>query len=156
MIEAGRLIKERLGTEDMAKSARIKADVVRKSGRNRHYRTSNLTDGQYDTYWSTDDGIRSATIELVWKRSQVVRYVDIMEYIPKGQRIRQFHVEVTEDGRNWKNAAEEIQTTTVGYRRIVPLVGNTGSYPEGLKVRGLRLVIDDSKACPVVCKLAVY
>jgi alpha-L-fucosidase len=79
-----------------------------------------------------------------------------MEYVPKGQRIRRFHIEVTEDGHNWKKVAEEIETTTIGYRRIVPVKGNTKEYNDGILVKGLRLVIDDSKACPVITKLAVY
>ena len=156
LMQAGRLIHERLGAVDMAKSARISADAVRKSGRRRNYKTSNLVDGRYDTYWATDDDVRTATIELLWKEPQTVRYVDIMEYVPKGQRIKDFHIEVTQDGRSWQNAAEQIETTTVGYRRIVPLEGDTHSYSDGIEVKGLRVVIDDSKACPVITKLAVY
>lgn len=155
LAEAGRLIRERLG-KDLAPSARIKADAVRKAGRNRNYRPANITDGVYDTYWATDDGVKSATIEMTWKQPQTVRYVDVMEYVPKGQRIRRFHIEVTEDGRNWMKVAEEIETTTIGYRRIVPVKGNTKEYNDGILVKGLRLVIDDSKACPVITKLAVY
>ena len=156
LVEAGRLIRERLGAYDLAQKAKIKTDAVRKPGRNRNYKPANMTDGKYDTYWATDDGVKTSAIELTWKQPQTVRYVDLMEYVPKGQRIRKFHIEVTEDGRIWKRVAEKIETTTVGYRRIVPLEGDTDAYNDGLEVKSLRVVIDDSKACPLITKLAVY
>ena len=33
------------------------------------------------------------------------------------------------------------------YRRIVPLKGNTQAYSDGVSARGLRIIIEDSKAC---------
>ena len=53
--------------------------------------------------------------------------------------------------------ANGCKTTTIGYRRIVPLNGSTAkSYDQGLTVKALRIVIDDSKACPLLQKVAVY
>ena len=50
-----------------------------------------------------------------------------------------------------------METTTVGYKRIVPLNGSTAaSYGEGFKAKALRIVIEDSKACPLISKVAVY
>ncbi len=156
LIEAGRLIRERLGQKDYAKSAKVKADAVRKSGKHRSYKAANLTDDIYDTYWATDDDIRTATVEFEWKHPKTLRYVDIMEYIPKGQRIRKFHIEVTEDGKNWEPAAQDSETTTIGYRRIIPLKGDTRAYSDGVSARGLRIVIEDSKACPLISKVSIY
>ena len=57
------------------------------------------------------------------------------------------------DGQ-WKQIASE---TTVGYKRIIPLNGNTGnSYGSGYKVRGVRVKITDSRACPLLHTLSVF
>lgn len=155
LVMAGQLISERLG-HDLAGKARVKADAVRKAGKHRNYRSANLTDGDKDTYWATDDGVKTATVTFTWKTPRRVRYVDMGEYIPKGQRVKKFRIEVTEDGDLWQSAAQGVETTTIGYRRIVPVTGNTEAYPEGLNVKELRIVIEDSKACPVLSRVRIY
>ena len=53
--------------------------------------------------------------------------------------------------------AKGIATTTIGYKRIIPLNGSTAhSYDDGFKVRALRVKINDSKACPLIQSLAVF
>ena len=154
--QMGALLKQRLH-HDLARSARLTATDTRCPGRHRTYAASHLTDGNTDTYWTTDDSVHTGTVTLTWKRAQTVRYVDLMEHIRRGQRIRRFHIEVSADGQQWTRVAQQCHTTTVGYRRIVPLCGTTAdSYGEGYKVRALRIVIDDSKACPLLQRVAVY
>lgn len=152
----GELLKSRLGN-DLALEARVYADSERKPGRCRDYRARNMTDGDAGTYWATDDGVESAVVTLAWKRSRKVRYVELMEYIPKGQRVKKFRVEVSSDGKTWERVASDVETTTIGYKRIIPLNGSTvDSYGEGYDVRKLRVVIEDSKACPLISKISVY
>ena len=116
-----------------------------------------MTDGDKETYWATADGETAATITLTWETEQTVRYVELMEYIAKGQRVRKFHIETSADGIEWTRRASEVETTTVGYKRIVPLNGSTAaSYGEGFKAKAVRIVIEDSKACPLISKVAVY
>ena len=80
-----------------------------------------------------------------------------MEHIARGQRVRAFHIDVSTDGQTWQRVARDCQTTTVGYRRIIPLNGSTAhSYGPGITVRALRIVIDDCKSCPLLQKVAVY
>jgi alpha-L-fucosidase len=80
-----------------------------------------------------------------------------MEYIAKGQRIRKFHIETSTDGVTWTRRADNVETTTVGYKRIIPLNGSTqASYDDGFEVKALRIVIEDSKACPLISRVAVY
>ena len=48
-------------------------------------------------------------------------------------------------------------TTTIGYKRIIPLNGSTDdSYGNGYKVRSLRVTILDSRACPLISNINVY
>ena len=156
LIETGKLIKNRL-SNDLVSTATITTGKVRAAGANRDYKAANMTEGNKDTYWATNDGEVSDVITLTWKRMQIVRYVELMEYIVKGQRVRKFYIETSEDGQNWTRRAGNVETTTIGYKRIIPLNGNTAnSYGEGYKVKALRIVIEDAKACPLISKVAVY
>lgn len=152
----GALISNRL-TNDFATDAKIEATNVRAAGVSRNYNPENMTDGDKDTYWAAEDGVNSAEITLTWDEPRTVRYVELMEYIAKGQRVKKFHIETTADGTDWVRRASTVETTTVGYKRIVPLNGSTSSsYGSGFEVKGVRVVIEDSKACPLISKLSVY
>lgn len=153
----GQLLKARL-SKDLARKADVSASATRRSGENRDYAADNLTDGDKDTYWATDDSLSTATITLTWKKPQALRYVMLMEYIRKGQRIKGFKVETSADGQTgWTAAATDVECTTVGYKRIVPLNGSTAdSYGPGITARGLRITITASKACPLLHTLSVF
>ncbi len=152
----GNLIRQRLGN-DLAPSATITADATRTAGANRNYVAANMTDNDKNSYWATDNGVTGATITLTWDEAQSVRYVELMEYIAKGQRVKKFHIETSADGSTWTRRANNVETTTVGYKRIVPLNGSTStSYGEGYAVKALRIIIDESRACPLISKIGVY
>ena len=155
--ELGEMMTTRLGT-DLAPSATITASEVRTSGANRDYKVGNMTDGDKETYWATNDGTTSATITLTWDEPTTVRYLQMMEYVRLGQRIQDFKVEYTEDGENWKELAKNIQTTTVGYKRIIPLNGKTASSysGSGYKAKSLRITIDSARACPTLSNISVF
>lgn len=152
----GRLIRERL-SRDFAQKAQITASSVREAGRKRNYKTKNLTDRRTTTYWGTPDSERSATLTLAWRKPITARYVELMEPIALGQRVKKFRIETTTDGTTWTPAATAVKTTTIGYKRIVPLNGSTAdSYANPATILGLRVIIEDAKSCPLISKLAVY
>lgn len=156
LTEMGNLIKKRLGN-DLAQTAIITTKKTRRAGKTRDYKACNMIDGNKDSYWATDDGILSDTITLIWKKPQLVRYVELMEPIAKGQRIRKFHIETLGENDSWTHRAADVETTTIGYKRIIPLNGSTSSsYAEGYMVKAIRIIIEDSKACPLISKIAVY
>ena len=156
LTKMGELVQQRLST-DLAAKAAVTADHVRTRGAARHYEPINMTDGNKDTYWATNDGETTATITLSWDSPQTVRYVELMEYIAKGQRVRKFRIEALSENDTWIPCATQVETTTIGYKRIVPLNGSTAaSYDEGLQVKAMRIVIEDSKACPLISRVAVY
>ena len=154
MKELGNLLKERLGN-DLASNAKIEASETRKAGAQRKYVASNLNDNNKDTYWATDDDVIESSITLTWDKPQNVHYVALMEYIKKGQRIKSFTVETSEDGTNWTPRATD-QCTTVGYKRIIPLNGSTTDYGNGYNVKAIRITINDSKACPLLHTVSVF
>ena len=156
LVGMGDLIKARL-TNDLAKNAKISVTDTRTAGAARDYKAENMIDGDKNTYWATNDGINSATITLLWDEPQNIHYVELMEYIAKGQRVKKFYVEVSTDGSTWTRRAPGVETTTVGYKRIIPLNGSTSnSYDKGMNAKGVRITIEDSKACLLLSKVGVY
>ena len=156
LVGMGKLIEDRLGN-DLALKARITVSDTRTAGASRNYEAANMNDGNKDTYWASNDGVIENTITLTWDNAQTVRYVEIMEYIAKGQRVKKFYIETSEDGNSWTRRASNVETTTVGYKRIIPLHGSTSdSYGSGFKAKAVRIVIEDSKACPLISKVGIY
>lgn len=155
--EFGEMMTKRLGN-DLAQSATVTVSEERTAGDTRNYLATNMTDGNKDTYWATNDATTSATITLTWDEPQTLRYLQMAEYVRLGQRIQDFKIEYTEDGSTWKELAKNIQTTTVGYKRIIPLNGNTAnSYSgNGYKAKALRVSILSARACPTLSNLSVF
>ena len=163
LTKLGKMLHERLAVPvegldaaatDYAKTASIEVDKTRTGGK---YEAANLIDGNKDTYWGVNDGEHSATITLTWDTPQTIRYLVMQEPIKLGQRIKEFKIEYSEDGSSWTELCPNMQTTTVGYKRIIPLNGKTSeSYGNGYKAKQLRITILDSRACPLLSNLSVY
>lgn len=154
--EMGRLLRQRLG-HDLAPKARITASVTRPAMARRTFSAAHLTDGRADTYWAAPDSTTSATVTLTWRRPQTLRYVTLMEHLRLGQRVRAFRIETSDDGHHWTPRATDVKTTTIGHKRIVPLEGGTAhSYGPGIRARYLRIVLTDSRACPLLRAVSVY
>ncbi len=156
MKELGNMLKKRLGN-DLARKATITVSETRTAGIGRNYVAENLNDSNKETYWATNDGSNTATITLQWNKAQTLRYVSMMEYIRLGQRVKGFTIETSMDGSSWTTRGGSIQTTTIGYKRIIPLNGSTtSSYGNGYQAKYLRITITDSKSCPTLHTIEVY
>ncbi|MEZ5000029.1 MAG: alpha-L-fucosidase [Bacteroidales bacterium] len=124
-----------------ALEADISASNVR--GDSREFSPSNLSDGNSSTYWATDDGVNSASIEISMKSPNLIDALMIQEYIELGQRITGFSVEIYSEG-GWKEVSSG---TTVGNRRIVNFKPvETGLIRVNLKAR----------ACPIISNIEIY
>jgi len=129
-------------TEDFAAGMQVTADSYR--GKSDRFKPSNVTDGDPDTYWATDDGIIHSNLEIDFNRAVTVNYILIQEYIQLGQRVKSFSIDTWQDG-TWVLAAEG---TTIGYKRILRVPAAETSR--------IRINIADSKACPVISNIEVY
>ncbi len=127
---------------NLAANAKAIADKTR--GNAPDYAASNLTDGNKESYWATDDRILNAKVEIDLGKEETVKYVLLQEYIKLGQRIKSFKVEVWK-GDQWEKVAEG---TTIGYKRILKI--------EPVQTSKLRISITGSKACPVISNVEVY
>ena len=77
-----------------------------------------MTDGKYDTYWATPDGVVAADVVFPLKGAQKVNRMMIQEYIKLGQRVKSFVVEYAKGGE-WLPVKLNEETTTVGYKRLL-------------------------------------
>jgi len=154
MKEFGDLLKARTST-DHALSATVTASETRTGGATRTYAATNVNDDDKTTYWATNDGTIDATLTFMFPETKNVHYISLMEYIRKGQRVKKFTVETTTDGSTW-TAIPYDKTTTIGYKRIVPLNGSTTNYGPGMNIKGIRVHITDSKACPLIHTVQIF
>ena len=102
----------------------------------------NLTDGDSRTFWASANN--SAQLEIEWKNKQKVSYFSLSEYIPLGQRVKAFKVEIW-DGSEWKKVAEG---TTIGYKRILKI--------DPIETSRLRISILDAKGSIVLNELEIF
>jgi len=101
-------------------------------------------DGDKSTYWTTDDDVLTASLEIDLGESTQFNRVMIQEYIALGQRIESFSIDAW-NGEKWKKICEG---TTIGYKRIL-------RFPSVIANK-VRLNILKSRACPTISNLAVF
>jgi alpha-L-fucosidase len=127
---------------DLARNTVVKADTYR--GKSAQYAASKLVDGNEATYWATDDGVTTGMVEVMLKQKRTVKYILLQEYIPLGQRVKAFSVDVWQNG-SWQQVAA---ATTIGYKRILKI--------PAVETNRLRITIKEAKACPVLSNLELY
>ncbi|MDD4114580.1 MAG: alpha-L-fucosidase [Massilibacteroides sp.] len=143
-----RLMELRKAIDESFKTNLAKGTLTATStrGNDSRYSVTNLLDGDYDTYWATDDDVLTASVELTLDAETTFNRLLLQEYIPLGQRIVAFNVDYWDDAtQNWKQL---IEATTVGYKRIL-------RFPEVTASR-IRIHITRSLACPLLNNLELY
>ncbi|MDE6249903.1 MAG: discoidin domain-containing protein, partial [Paramuribaculum sp.] len=155
LAEFGQLLKDRLGN-DLARNASVTATATRANGVNRTYDASNMIDGDKETYWAAPDGVTDVTLTFMLPEVKNVHYVALQEFIRLGQRVKKFDIEITTDGSTWQRTANGVTTTTIGYKRIIPLNGSTSNHGNGYDIKGVRIHISDAKACPTLHTVSIY
>ena len=113
-------------------------------GNDSAFAAARITDGDPDTYWTTDDWTTSATVEFDLGKECTFNVAELAEHIEIGQRIAEFVLEVPGDA-GWREFA---RGTTVGYKRLLRFDPVTAS-----KVR-VRIV--DSRVCPTLSSFGLY
>ncbi len=133
---------DRTFATNLAANTKAKADTNR--GKSKTYAASNVTDGNKETYWATNDGVTKGSLEIDLGKMQKVSYIVIQEYIKLGQRVKDFNVEVWKDNA-WAPAGKG---TTIGYKRILQV--------DPVETQKIRINIADAKACPVISNVEIY
>ncbi len=148
-IAFSRMIDEVFKT-DLACHAKITASNVR--GDSRSYQAENVLDGKSDTYWATDDNETTATLTLEFPTPTTFNRFLAEEYIPLGQRVKRFSLEVYVDNA-WQPLTDALAETgdgltTIGHRRII-------CFPTVTATK-VRFSILETKACPLISKVGIY
>lgn len=126
---------------NLAWDAAIKASQVR--GDSKIFDTRKVMDGDPETYWATDDGVVAASLTFDFGRQTTFNRFLVQEYIPLGQRVKEFSLEAWVNGA-WKEIDRQ---TTIGSKRILRFENVTSDK--------LRLNILDAKACPTISNVEV-
>lgn len=99
--------------QDLAKDIKVNATDFR--GNSSRYSAENVNDGNGQTYWATNDSVTKASLTFEFGKPTEVNRILLQEYIPLGQRVKNFEVEAEIDGQ-W---VEIDMQTTIGHKRIL-------------------------------------
>lgn len=128
---------------DLAKGAHAFSAQTRGGGL-RQYASANVLDTNYHTYWTVDDNCLTPTLQLTFDKPVTFNRVMLQEYIPLGQRVAGFEVEVL-DGKQWNTLAS---ATTIGYKRILLTPRCTTT--------AIRIRFKDCRACPIINRVGLF
>jgi alpha-L-fucosidase len=142
--EFGKAIKDTFAN-NMAMDGTATASSYR--GNHEDYSPSNVLDGDYDTYWTMEDGQTTGSITIDLGGAKEFDVVSLQEYIPLGQRVSRYAVEVYSLG-NWKAFGNSDDQYTIGYKALI----------RGGKVTAsrVRVTFAQSQAVPVINEIGVY
>lgn len=112
------------------------------------FRAAYVTDGDWDTYWATEDTVKTGTVEFAFDRVTPVNRVMLQEYIPLGQRVAKFGIEYFDTLGTWQPVETQDTMTTVGYKRIIRF--------ETAAARGLRVNFLESRGPLCINNIEAY
>lgn len=99
---------------NLLKNAELNVD----NERGLKYKAENVIDDDWNTYWATEDDYNFGTISFSFDEPTKMNRVVLQEYIPLGQRVRNFYMEGELNGKWFKiNPLDTL--STIGYKRIV-------------------------------------
>ncbi|MGL5243557.1 MAG: discoidin domain-containing protein, partial [Sarcina sp.] len=141
MEEFGEAIRETFN-EDLA----LNKDITTDSTVNdlEQFDGNKIIDNNYDTYWAPNNGATTGSFEINLGEEKEFDVINIQEYIPLGQRVAQFNVEVEKNGE-WK---EVFKGKTIGHKRLVRIAPT--------KAQKIRINIDRALATPLINNVGVY
>jgi len=125
---------------DLARGATVSASNVR----GRRFLARNVIDGRRETYWATDNEVKTPELVLDLGRQVTFNVVRLREYLQLGQRVEAFAIDVWQ-GDRW---IEFAKGTSIGNCRLV-----RGQPVTTAKVR---LRITQAAVCPAISELSLF
>jgi alpha-L-fucosidase len=130
--------------EDFAVDLAQNAKVSTSNERGKGFEAVNVIHADREKYWATEDGVIESSIVLTLTEPTLINRFMVQEYIPLGQRIKSFTLEVeTENG--WEQI---YQGTTVGIKRILRF--------DDILAKQVRFTITDAKASPTISNIGIF
>lgn len=127
---------------DLARQATARASQVRAGAA--VFSAAGVNDGQSSSYWATDDGVTSGTLELQWPNPVRIDRLVIQEFITRGQAVESWLIE-TEAEAGWTPLA---RGTTIGHKRIA-------TFPP-VATKRVRLTIEKARASLAISAVGAY
>lgn len=129
-------------SNDLAQGATASASVVR--GNSEVFGADMVLDGDLNTYWATDDGIETASVEINFGEPVTFNVVRIQEPITLGQRIEAYRVEAWQGGV-WQTVS---RGTTIGHKKL-------DRFPRVTASR-MRVVVERARSTPLIAEIGAY
>ncbi len=101
-------------------------------------------DGDPETYWASDDGMATPSVELKLPEPRRISVARLREYLPLGQRVDAFAIDARVDGE-WREVAA---ARAIGAHRLL-------RFP-AVETDRVRLRITESPVCPAISEFALF
>ncbi len=137
---------DELHHRDLTQKNNVKITANSFRGNDEEFSPQMISDGDYDTYFATDDEVTSTIIEVDLGNVEEIDGFIIQEYIPLGQRIDGYTIQCKIDG-DWE---EVFAGEKIGYKRIILERRASASEIEFPASDGVRLKIENALACPLI------
>jgi alpha-L-fucosidase len=141
--EFGQIIKTTF-SRNFAENAKSSASNIRGNAGDKRFLPQNVIDGSRDTYWTTDDEVKTPALMLDLGKEQTFNVVRLREYLPLGQRVEAFALD------QWRNGVWEqfAAGTSIGNCRLVRSKSITTSK--------IRLRIAQAPVCPAISEVSLF
>ena len=139
--ETAKVIKQTFAV-NLARKA--KAEATNTRGGASKFGPQNAVDDDKDSYWATDDSVKSASLTIDLGKPTLFNRFLTQEYIRLGQRVKSFKVEALVD-ESWKEIG---RGSTIGYKRIL-------RFP-AVNATKVRFTIEDARSNPVISRVGLY
>jgi alpha-L-fucosidase len=114
------------------------------SNERRGHRARTIVEPGTKNYWTTDDGVESATLEIQLTKQQTFDCALLQENISVGQRVESFRLEAFSNNE-WKVIT---RGTTIGYKRLL-------RFP-AMTTMKVRLIIEQSRNSPTLSSFGLF
>ncbi len=130
--------------KDLARGAQVSAGNVRGGGLDQRFLPGNVIDNRRDTYWSSDNNVTTPELVLDLRHATRFSVVRLREYLPLGQRVEGFALDVWREDK-WIEIASG---TSIGNCRLVRVPPVTTAK--------VRLRITKAPVCPAISELSLF
>lgn len=124
-----------------------KAKVTASSERGKKFSAKKMNDGKWDTYWATPDGVNTGIVTFTFSKPTKVNRLLLQEYIPLGQRVKEFNVDILVDGK-WQKLDLGEPFGNIGYKRILQFAT--------VETTAIRIYIPDARGPVCLSTIAAY
>lgn len=136
----GQMVKQTFA-QNLAKGASIKSSNTR----DKTHGTATLLDGNKQTFWASADNVHQASLEISLKAPQTFDIISLQEFIPLGQRIEGYNIEVLQNN-TWEKVYDG---TSIGAKRLIKLA-------QPVTASKVRLNITQSPVCLTLSEFGLY